>query len=47
MACSNECIPSRRESVFYPSHNLYVEQNGKQRRIAVSHTDYLSEEAKD
>ena len=41
MACSSERITPTRESKFYPSQNLYAEQNGKQLRTAVSHTDQV------
>lgn len=39
MACLNEFITSTRESKFYPSQNLHVEQNGQQLLTAMSCPD--------
>lgn len=47
MACSNERITPTRESKFYPSQNLYAEQNGKQPLTAVNRTDHVLQRTED
>lgn len=47
MAYSHEHITPIRESKFYPSQNLYAEQNGKQPLNTMSRFDHILQQTQD